>query len=750
MSYIVPCSDILMVIDWVNSLDIPSCTLVDDIEDLKSGCVVADIISWLTDNPMKGLRRNVQNTSQALANWSYILTEIKEIAPTSSLCTPEELLQVKFTQNDQYLINLLNFLSGVKKVLPKDLRSTFAMTRTSENSIPSGLPPRRPNSAQKSLQETPQKLPEQSGYEPKPVAETLKEGLVKWLEEINIIRKGSISTQALPGICPTGVLFCDVVNRVEGKSEVIRGVERNPRNRTQALANINKVLEYLRSLPKMNARYLWSGKSIIDCDELVVWGLLEDIKGLYAKKIGNSALPSRPSSSSAVERPDLAEDIVLPKSFLQEKSKVLRSYSASMRRTPSHTPSMVTSRPGSSKSAREHHRSMSIYISEEMKKGVIEWVDALGIHYQTSSNPYMDSLKNGVLLCELFRILHAENIKINPSPRSSRAVFENFQNALAAFKSNYPDIPSSLLNNPGALTENSELVYSFIYSLLSIYPTAVPIEYSDHSLPYGALDIRRLENSITQWITDLNILQPPPNSFLELIPEFKTGVLLCVVLSRAFAIKIPSISRDPRTEQAGMGNIRKALDILRKVPMMSQKFVWSGKEIFKGNSGVILGILEDIHRCADGLPARKGTDEYHRDGPYLGRCMRKEIEESFNATFGSKNIEADCYSKWLNQNGIVLPKEIKFMEERIPEFASGTLLCSILAQLEKKNFNGVEKDPKKKTQALANIGKAIGVLKKKKGFPNELKNCEEEVLMGNGGVIRKIIQTMMKVYGRKG
>ena len=65
----------LMAIDWVNSLDIPSCTLVDDLQDLKSGCVVADILSFLTDTPLQGIQRSVQSKSQALKNWSKILSK---------------------------------------------------------------------------------------------------------------------------------------------------------------------------------------------------------------------------------------------------------------------------------------------------------------------------------------------------------------------------------------------------------------------------------------------------------------------------------------------------------------------------------------------------------------------------------------------------------------------------------------------------------------------------------------------------
>lgn len=90
---------------------------------------------------------------------------------------------------------------------------------------------------------------------------------------------------------------------------------------------------------------------------------------------------------------------------------------------------------------------------------------------------------------------------------------------------------------------------------------------------------------------------------------------------------------------------------------MSQKFTWSEKEIVKGNPGVILGLLEDIYRCYDGLQTRKPGAEYHKDGPYLGKSVnlttagehkvdvehtrtpswKAKQDDSFTGTFGSND-----------------------------------------------------------------------------------------------------------------
>ena len=365
------------------------------------------------------------------------------------------------------------------------------------------------------------------------------------------------------------------------------------------------------------------------------------------------------------------------------------------------------------------------------------------------------------MVCEIIKVLENEDISLNTAPRSSKAVVDNFEKALAVFKNKHPEIPNSLINSPENMIENIEIVYAFIYSLISIYPNASPVDYQDSPLPYGPIGIRKLEVSITTWITSLNILHPAPEMFQELIPELKSGVLLCVLVSRVFSVKFQNITKDPKSDPSAMNNIRKALDVLRKIPHMSQKYVWCGKEILKGSYGVILGLLEDIHRCADGLQMRKSGNDYHKDGPYLGKKKETRFktfqEESFNATFGSvvspkkeeKYEEVDSYKQWINSLGVVFPRSISFNDEHIPEFTTGTLFCNIISAVEKINIPGIDKEPRSKASAMQNITKALNVVKKKPNFPHELKNCEEGIFLGNGGIIRKLLQALMKIYKNK-
>jgi hypothetical protein len=447
----------------------------------------------------------------------------------------------------------------------------------------------------------------------------LKSSIISYLEELDVIRPGTVDSDLLLNICRTGVLYADLVNRLEGKSEVVKGIERNPKNRTQALSNLNKTLEYLRSQEKMKSRYLWSGKEIVDGIEESICGLLSDIRSLYTRpKLITKSNKSQNESPSSSFLSKNEESPGLPESFLQEKSRALRSYSASMKRTPTHTPSASSSRvsrPNSSTTGRKPDPS-SFSVSSEVKKMTLEWVEALGIVYLPTANPYTDTLKNGLLLAELVRVLEGDSVKVNPAPRSTKMIKDNFEKTVSIFTSKTA-LGQSFATSPKFLTENCEVVFAFIHSLMKFYPKAVSLEYQDHPLPYGALGIRRLEKSITRWVVSLNIIHPDPHDFHELVPEIKSGVLLCVIVAKVFAVKIPTIVKAPKTELSIMNNIRKALDVLRKMPSMSQKYLYSAKEIFKGCAGVTLGLLEDVHRCANGLPARKSGDDYYKDGPYL-------------------------------------------------------------------------------------------------------------------------------------
>ena len=114
---------------------------------------------------------------------------------------------------------------------------------------------------------------------------SLKKKIYDWLVDINIIKDKIIKVDSLPTLCINGVLLCDLINRCEGKNEIIKGIIRRTNTRSQIQVNINKVLEYLRTLEKFPSRNLWNNIEISKGNNLIIWQLLDDIYNFYGNKI---------------------------------------------------------------------------------------------------------------------------------------------------------------------------------------------------------------------------------------------------------------------------------------------------------------------------------------------------------------------------------------------------------------------------------------------------------------------------------
>ena len=112
-----------------------------------------------------------------------------------------------------------------------------------------------------------------------------KKKIYDWLVDINIIKDKVIKIDSLPTLCINGVLLCDLINRCEGKNEILKGIIRRTSTRSQIQVNINKALEYLRSKEKFPSRHLWDNLEISRGNSLIIWQLLEDIYNFYGNKV---------------------------------------------------------------------------------------------------------------------------------------------------------------------------------------------------------------------------------------------------------------------------------------------------------------------------------------------------------------------------------------------------------------------------------------------------------------------------------
>ena len=101
-----------------------------------------------------------------------------------------------------------------------------------------------------------------------PVDEKTKFRLLRWLiDDIKLISNQVNPAKLileLPKYCRNGVLFGDLLNRLRGREEVIKGLHRTPKNMTAISANFDKVLGYLKDFPRFSSRHLWSQQRAIE------------------------------------------------------------------------------------------------------------------------------------------------------------------------------------------------------------------------------------------------------------------------------------------------------------------------------------------------------------------------------------------------------------------------------------------------------------------------------------------------------
>ncbi|CDW89619.1 UNKNOWN [Stylonychia lemnae] len=649
--------------------------------------------------------------------------------------------------------------------------------------------------------------------------------VLDWLvQDVKLLKNNERLINELPLYCKNGVFFCDLINRLNGKHAIIKGIDRNPKNMTSIIANLNKILDYFRQFPKFCARYLWAQKYIIDGNTDVIWGFLDDIWHWHFNKISpyditykapsnnlkssqsrtrddtsslgryqqqqlnqltkentsnniTQMLPPKIQSNRTMDRRtsqnatnanttashvpqnysndydqhnqkiniqrvqtpniqnmnkgnhhqnDSMVNQTLPRersygSLHQQKTPLIRNLRAqdaplqagykSTRAVMSTHGNNSFSRNSGSKRRRDisninspiaKDQTGKVYFMSNSKKDDRDMLNLLSINQKGASNNYEhftisddmisdvrtwlfnlkfqsflskefdhkdicgDPYSNGILLGELFSYLEKITLyKIIQYPSTISECKENLLKVISIIKQRRRDFPSRLLSEKAVeniLKRDKQTIYSILYYLKLSYPDVQPIEneallnttsaaancsvmsnqsQQNLALPYTTGEIKLLETSILNWIKSMGVLSKfgqhynEVQSLLEIQKEISNGSLLCEIVTTIFNVKIMGIFKDPKTEATAISNIRKSLEVLKKQTKMSQKFTWAEREIYEGQINIVIGLLEDLHRCFDGLQPRKRGPNYFHDGPYLGDTLYK----------------VQPYMRYRNQNG---------------------------------------------------------------------------------------------------
>ena len=275
-------------------------------------------------------------------------------------------------------------------------------------------------------------------------------------------------------------------------------------------------------------------------------------------------------------------------------------------------------------------------VSEARIGQLRQWLRSLGFEaFASAENAELlqNPFRNGVLLCELAALWEGSTLGgVHFVPRTASEARSNVSLALRSLgrvcgREGAPLLHYSYLRLEEPLLRGERRA---IWGILDVLEKAAPSHlrgaglWRDPSvgahLPYSAEDVERLEDSLVAWLQTHFIGQVPQGTRLVDLEEvIRSGEIFVRVVEGVLGVRIAGVTVQPRTLASCVSNMRKALEPLRQQPAMSKRFLWSERAIVgRMERGAMLGLLEDLHRFHDGLPARPTGEAYFADGPYLG------------------------------------------------------------------------------------------------------------------------------------
>jgi len=113
----------------------------------------------------------------------------------------------------------------------------------------------------------------------------LEISILVWLKALGVIPMKRNEDNRLVSILEieheirNGTLLCEIAQILSGQH--LHGIFKNPKTDATSLTNIRKALDCLRSLPRINPKYLWKEKEIFSGDRSTILGLLEELHKYY-------------------------------------------------------------------------------------------------------------------------------------------------------------------------------------------------------------------------------------------------------------------------------------------------------------------------------------------------------------------------------------------------------------------------------------------------------------------------------------
>lgn len=357
---------------------------------------------------------------------------------------------------------------------------------------------------------------------------------------------------------------------------------------------------------------------------------------------------------------------------------------------------------------------------------------------------------------------------------------------------NYEQVAERILRGEKAA------VWQVLSKLREVYPqsnkcSAIPWHLTNTGLERSQEEVASLEQRMIAWLRALRLASETDAALPDVEERVRSGVLLCELANalHKYRSKVHGVVSQPKNQAAALSNIKKAFALFRQLPMKNKRYLWSEKEILKGDRGAILGLLEHLYKFYNNLNRDKSCGQYqtvqhnkrsvspisrsitspkyyketdtsesydapstHTPVPYPYPCALKRPASRFNELNSKVLSPQDTANEsegrkllvWIGQLGVNVGQEGLFSAENMRLWTSGVLLARIVGRLERKTIEGISERPKSSASSLHNIRKVLNALKGKKSIPVEYLYSDVEIQSGDQTAIMNLLKSIRSAY----
>ena len=372
----------------------------------------------------------------------------------------------------------------------------------------------------------------------------------------------------------------------------------------------------------------------------------------------------------------------------------------------------------------KYQRNSKFCLSIPMKNRIIEWVKKLDLLHRIifHEDPRKNSLENGDLVCEVIQRVFKARIPISPSETEENCT-KNIDCVLS-FLRTYPKFQEKLPKT--SKFPFGDLSWKLLWEVMNNCSELIDTYDSDY--------VKELEKKIVSWTISLDILPYAQISLTDLIPYMQSGVLLIKLVKKLFPAELEnSYAKFPNRYSEGMKNICRAVSALGCVEAIPKKNL-DESQIYAGNNEVCVGLIEDLFQyCND--------QDIKMLSKYSGK-LEESKGESRAKVFNSNCLIVEKIEEWLRKIGI---SGIGLSGKVLKQFNNGKVMIEISGKLCGKYPIEIVDRPKTFAEALENIRSALRLLGQNFKLPVKYQYFDDQILAGNGAVIRSLLKDLMNM-----